>query len=260
MNVIANERAELIAAEALGAADTAARRAPAEAASTGPIRPYMRDAALLVATLTAGGTVPDSVALRERGQTLLDEFDAVLRHNGIAEQVRKEAGVALCALLDETALRRLHDADRAGWELAPLQVQRFGIHDAGERVFAQLEAHLATPTANVNVLEFYSAILGLGFVGRYALLGETQRREFIAELDKRIVALRPQIEPPFVIERTSRRLSDGVHWLSPWAMAGMSCLIAVLVWSTWSAALDAQLSHVAPAKRVPAPHAATAPR
>lgn len=228
------------------------------ASTAGPLRPHMRDASLLVATLSAGGTAMDAAALREHSQALLDEFDIALAHSGIDAQVSKDAGLTLCALLDETALHHLGAQDRAGWEHSPLQVQRFGIHDAGERVFDRLDAYLAAPAANPDVLEFYSAILGLGFKGRYALLGESRRRELMADLDNRIAAMRPQTEPPFVIERTSRQLSDWFYRLSPWAMAGMACVIAALVWGVWSAALGVQLSQVSDARSVDAPHATAA--
>ncbi|VVE88351.1 DotU family type IV/VI secretion system protein [Pandoraea bronchicola] len=251
MNAVAIETAASATTDTMAPSTNAA-------ASVTPIRPFMRDVALLVATLAGGGTVPDSAALRARSQELLDEFDAALARGGIGAEVKADASVALCALLDETALRYLSDNDRAGWEFAPLQVERFGVHDAGERVFARLDTHLATSATSADVLEFYSAILGLGFVGRYALLGDAKRRELIADLDNRIAALRPQVEPPFVIERTNRRLSDWFCRLSPWAMAGLACVIAALVWGVWHTALSVQLSHIVPAKSVAAPHAAAA--
>lgn len=219
------------------------------------IRPFMRDAALLVATLATGGMVPDPAALAQRGSELLDEFDAALLREGIDERVRNHASVALCALLDETALRHLGAQDRSGWELAPLQVQRFRIHDAGERVFANLDEYLSMPGTAVAILEFYSAILGLGLVGRYALSGDAARRELVSALDARIAQRRPETVPPFVIERTNRRLSERLYRLSPWAMAGLTCLIAVLVWGGWSAALNAQLSRLESAQGNSAPHA-----
>ncbi|MFK0376405.1 DotU family type IV/VI secretion system protein [Pandoraea sp. NPDC090278] len=208
------------------------------------IRPFVRDAALLVATLAAGGKAPDPIGLAQRAAELLDAFDAALLQTGIDEQVRTDASVALCALLDETALRHMDERDRAAWELSPLQVQRFGVHDAGERVFTRLDTYLAMSTTAVEIFEFYSAILGLGFVGRYILLGDAERRKLMTVVDKRIAQHRPHVHPSFVVERTSRRFLDRLFHLSPWMIAGLACLVAVLVWGGWNAALDAQVSHL----------------
>lgn len=222
--------------------DDAAPSARDPAPAAGPIRPLIRDAALLVTTMSAGGTVPDAASLRARCEALLDEFDVALDKQRVQGETREDVRMALCALLDETALRFLCERERDGWELAPLQIQRFDIHDAGERVFVRLDAHLNTPAANVDVLEFYGALLGLGFVGRYALLGEAKRRELMNALNSRISAIRPQVSPPFVLEQTSRRLSDWLYRLSPWMIAGLACVAAGVVWGVWSTTLDAQLA------------------
>ncbi|VVE16991.1 hypothetical protein PCE31106_02926 [Pandoraea cepalis] len=222
-------------------AGDAALSTHASVPAAGPIRPLVRDVALLVATLSAGGAVPDAVSLRERCEALLDSFDAALVRQWRHAEIEHDLRVALCALLDETALRHLSESDRGGWALAPLQIQRFDIHDAGERVFTRLEAHLNAPVANVDVLEFYSALLGLGFVGRYALLGEAKRRELVNALNDRIAAMRPPVAPSFLIEQKGRRLSDWLYLLSPWMIAAMACVAAGLVWGVWTTALDAHL-------------------
>ncbi|WP_084656628.1 DotU family type IV/VI secretion system protein [Pandoraea norimbergensis] len=106
--------------------------------------------------------------------------------------------------------------------------------------------HLHSPSGSVDLLECYAVVLGLGFVGRYALRGETARRELMTALDTRIEALRPWDEPRFVIERGERRLSDWLYRASPWAIAGFACVAAALVWGVWTAALDAQLAEITP--------------
>lgn len=220
------------------------------------IRPFMRDAALLVATLASGGSAPDPIGLKQRAGELLDEFAAALLEAGIDEQARTDANLALCALLDETALRHMDERDREAWERSPLQVQRFGIHDAGERVFIRLDTYLAMPTTSVEVLEFYRAILGLGFVGRYVLLGDAERHKLVTTVDERIARHRPRVPASFVIERAGRRRSDWLRHLSPWMVAGLACLVAALVWGGWNAVLNAQLSHLYSAQGSAAPGAA----
>nr|WP_258168150.1 DotU family type IV/VI secretion system protein [Paraburkholderia sp. BL21I4N1] len=212
------------------------------------IRDLLRDTALLVTTLAPGGTVADAAGFRERCGQANDRFSDALTRRGYPADVRQEALVAQCGLLDETALRHLSAENRSAWALKPLQVERFDIHDAGERVFDCIEARLRETPANADLLECYSAILGMGFTGRYALGGEAKRIDVMAALDARLEKLRPSADVPFVVDRSARRLSDWVHSLSPWAVAGLACIVALIVWRIGSVALDTQLAQLVPAK------------
>jgi type VI secretion system protein ImpK len=222
--------------------------APADRPADSAIRDLLRDTALLVTTLASGGQAQDADALRDRCQQLIEQFAGALAQRGFPEDVRHEALVAQCGLLDEVAMRHLSGETRSGWEHTPLQVERFNLHDAGERVFDRLDARLREPSPPVALLECYSTILGLGFVGRYAREGENKRTAQIEALNVRLATLRPASGRPFLVDRGGRRLSDWFHRLSPWAFAGLACLIAAIIWSVWSAALDAQLAQLAASK------------
>lgn len=215
---------------------------------SGGIRDLLRDTALLVTSLAPGGTAKDAAAFRERCRQLIGHFSAALARRGYPEDVRQEAVIAQCGLLDETALREFDEQARSGWELKPLQVEQFKLHDAGERVIDCIEARLREATPNADLLECYSAILGMGFLGRYARDGEVKRAELIAAVNTRLQKLRPAIGQPFIVDHPGRRLSDWLYRLSPWAIAGLACVAAVIVWGVWSVALDAQLAHIASAK------------
>lgn len=216
-------------------------------AGTG-IRDLLRDTALLVTTLAPAGHAPDAAVLRDRCRELIDQFSNALERHGYPDDVRQEALVAQCGLLDETALRHLPAESRAGWELNPLQVERFNLHDAGERVFDRLDARMREASPRVDLLEGYSAILGMGFVGRYAREGEAKRTALIASLNAQLEKLHSSADRPFVADRAGRRLTDWFYRLSPWAIAGLACATAVIVWSMWTAALDIQLAHLVPPK------------
>lgn len=216
--------------------------------SGGGIRDLLRDTALAVTSFASGGTVKDAAAFRDRCQQLIGNFSDALTRRGYPHDVRKEAIVAQCGLLDETALREFDEEARSGWELKPLQVEQFGLHDAGERVIDCIEARLSEASPNADLLECYSAILGMGFMGRYARDGDAKRAELVAALNTRLQKLRPAAGQPFIADRTGRRLSDWFYRLSPWAIAGLTCIAAVAVWGVWSAALDAQLAHITSAK------------
>jgi len=212
------------------------------------IRDLLRDTALLVTSLAPGGQALDDDGLRERCRQLIEHFSEALSRRSYPDDVRREALIAQCGLLDETALRCLPDEMRAGWALKPLQVEKFNLHDAGETVFERLEARMREPSPNIDLLECYSAILGMGFVGRYAREGEAKRVALTTTLNAQLAKLRPSSAHAFVADRAGRRLSDWFYRLSPWAIAGLVCVVAVIVWVVWATVLDAQLAHLAPAK------------
>jgi type VI secretion system protein ImpK len=214
------------------------------------IRDLLRDTALLVTTLARGGLVQDPAELRQRCKQLIEHFANALEQRGFPDDVREEALIAQCGLLDETALRYLPTECRSGWELKPLQVERFNMHDAGERLFERLEQRMREPSPQVHLLECYSAILGMGLVGRYAREGEAKRTALIAALNAQLEKLRPTSERPFTTDRTGRRFSDCFYRLSPWAIAGLACVAAAVVWVVWATALDLHLAHLMPAKPV----------
>lgn len=214
------------------------------------IRDLLRDTALLVTTLASGGHTQDALALRAQCKRLVEQFAHALEQRGFPEDVRREALVAQCGLLDEVALRHLSDEARSGWEHTPLQVEQFNLHDAGERVFERLDARLQEPSPPVALLECYSAILGLGFIGRYARDGEATRAARIASLSAKLQMLRPTTCRPFIADHGQRRLSDWLYRLSPWAIAGLACIGAAIVWGIWATALDVQLARLVAAHAV----------
>jgi type VI secretion system protein ImpK len=207
------------------------------------MRDLLRDTALLVTSLGEGGRVPDAAAFRERCRQIIATFSEALTRRGYSDQVRQEALVAQCGLLDETALCHLDAESRSKWELKPLQVEWFKVHDAGEQVIERAEARVRETPANVDLIDCYAAILGMGFMGRYAIDDGTQRADLLAALNARLEKLRPAAQP-FITEQGRRRLSDWFYRLSPWAIAGLACIVAVLVWSAGRVALDAQIARI----------------
>jgi type VI secretion system protein ImpK len=226
------------------------RMSGASGAPCDGMRDLLRDTALLVTTLGTGGAAKDADGLRNRCRQLIEHFSQALERRGYPDDVRREALIAQCGLLDESALRSLPTDMRAGWEPKPLQVEQFNLHDAGESVFERLEARMRETPPRVDLLECYAAILGMGFVGRYAREGEAKRTALIATLNAQLEKLRSSSDRPFVADRAGRRLSDWFYRLSPWAIAGLACVAAVIVWAVWAAALDMQLAHLAPAKGI----------
>ncbi|MFM0666692.1 DotU family type IV/VI secretion system protein [Paraburkholderia sediminicola] len=208
------------------------------------IRDLLRDTALLVSTLTQGGTTAPVDQLRQRCVQLMAAFSAALEQRGFAADVREDAQYAQCGLLDEAVLRCASIEDRSSWEAHPLQVERFGKLDAGDHVFDRLAERLREASPNVDLLECYAAVLGLGFMGRYAREGEAKRATLIATLDARLEKLRPAVRRTFLADRPGRRMTDWFYRLSPWVIAALGCIVAVLVYLICDQALNAQLAHL----------------
>ncbi|WP_322060534.1 DotU family type IV/VI secretion system protein [Paraburkholderia sp. J63] len=226
-------------------------RAPgAEPVIGSGMRDELRDTALLVTSLAPGGRVKDAVQLRGRCTQVMGRFSDAITRRGYPEGERQDAMLAQCGLLDEIALRHLNGESRATWELTPLQVERFGLHDAGVSVIDRMEARVREASPNADLLECYAAILGMGFMGRYALDGETKRNALMSALASRLEKIRPAADQPFMADHSARRLSDWFYRLAPWVVAGLACVVAAIVWGLWGVALDAQLAHIVPARVV----------
>lgn len=212
------------------------------------MRDLLHETALLVTSLANGGTVPDAAQFRERCRQLISRFSEALAHRGYPEDVQREALVAQCGVLDEMALRHLPAHARIDWEQRPMQVERFSIHDAGRRVIDCIEAHLQKASPDIELLECYAAILGMGFVGRYAREGKTRRAALIVALNARLTELRASMEEPFVTDPAAPRLATGFRRSAPWVTGAFACAAAVAVWIAGTRTLDTQLTQMAPAK------------
>ncbi|WP_156954480.1 DotU family type IV/VI secretion system protein [Paraburkholderia acidipaludis] len=212
------------------------------------MRDLLHDTALLVSSLTSGGTVQDSARFRERCRQLVEQFADALTQGDYPGDVQHEALVAQCGLLDEVALRYLPGDARTAWELHPMQVERFSIYDAGRRVIDAIEARVHEPSPDVGLLEFYAAVLALGFLGRHAREGEAKRTALIAALDARTRTLRTTVDEPFVTDAAGPRLSGGFRRLAPCIPIVLGCFVMVAVWTVGSRMLETQLAQIAPVK------------
>ncbi|WP_245004726.1 DotU family type IV/VI secretion system protein [Paraburkholderia sacchari] len=214
------------------------------------MRDLLHDTALLVTSVSSGGIVSNTEQFRDRCRQASELFAAALARQDYPEDVQREALLAQCGVLDETALRYLPTQARTVWEHRPLQVERFSIHDAGRRVIDSIEAHLREASPDAELLEYYATILGLGFMGRHALDGQARRAALIASLQARLETFRQSAEEPFVTDQTGRRLSSAMARLAPWIPVALAGLVAVAIWVVGRNAIDTQLAQIAPAARV----------
>lgn len=212
--------------------------------SIGGMRDLLRDTALEVTTLASSGRTADVTALRERCRQLITQFASALEQRGFAADVRQDAALAHCGLLDETALRYLPQAQRDEWEGHPLQVEVFELHDAGERVIDRLQERMRETPPHTDLLELYASILGLGFVGRYAREGAAKRHALVSALASQLEQIRPSTTPLFIVDRPGQSMFTWLRRLSPWAIAGLAFLASIAVWLVLNKLLDAQLAQL----------------
>jgi type VI secretion system protein ImpK len=212
---------------------------------TPTMRALLRDTALQVSQLTQGGTNENVPDLRRRCLQLVHDFDAALEARQVPHDVKEDAIHAQCGLLDEMAMKYLPADGRSQWDEFPLQVECAGNHNAGEQVYERLTARMRETPCNLELLECYAAILGLGFRGRYARdENERERAALVKALNAQIAKARPAHQPTFIINSGGGSRFDRLRQVSPWALAGVACVVAGLIWLAWRQSLDAQLAHL----------------
>ncbi|MFL9926167.1 DotU family type IV/VI secretion system protein [Herbaspirillum lusitanum] len=207
------------------------------------IRALLRDTALQV-SLLAQDAKPASVSeLRLRCLKLVEAFDKALQERRFSPDVIGDALYAQCGLLDETVLRYLSESEKSEWDATPLQVERFNNHDAGERIYERIAFRMRELPPQLDLLECYSTILGLGFRGRYARTGEQERSAIMRSLDEMIWRLRPRAETSLIVNASGKhRPGDWLRGISPWALAASSALAALVLHLILGQALDLQLA------------------
>jgi len=207
------------------------------------MRALLRDTALEVSLLSQDTVEHSAFKLRERCLQVVSDFDRALQGKQFPHEVREDAVYAQCGLLDETALRCLPDDERSKWDAQPLQVERFGNHDAGDRIYERIAVRVREIPPNVALLECYAAVLGLGFLGRYAHDDELRRAELATLLNERIMGAGSR-RGGLIVDTVSSTRLDWLRRLSPWTIAGIACVTAALIWLMLGQSLDIQVANL----------------
>lgn len=188
----------------------------------------LRDTALTVADLASGAQPGASTHFAKRCDEQIAELRAQMAAAGHAPDVIDDAVYAQCALLDEAALKYLHGLDRDTWEREPLQVRYFNSYDAGDALIRRIEHRLAEPQPVLPLLAIFSAVLGLGFEGKFVLHGEASRAALIRAVNERLdgQAGRDVIGPLVVRQGRPRRFAG----LSPLTWVALACVMSSLIY------------------------------
>ncbi len=203
-----------------------------------------RDTATQVALLAGMAEIPDPVRWRETGIRLVEALQARLHDAGLPPQIADEIRYAQCAILDESALRRVpqaHDPARSTWEAEPLQVKYFGSYDAGDKIYHCIEALLRQSSPEPLCVEAYRLILGLGFLGRFAIEDDPARLRIIQALES---ARTSDVQPDLLV------VGDRGGWWRRWRGMGplgwamLAMVIMVVLGSVLSLRLDELVAEI----------------
>jgi type VI secretion system protein ImpK len=205
----------------------------------------LRDTAITVAHL-CGDDKPSANTLLDDAQKQFDQLGAELRMRGLSPEMIEDAQYALCALIDETALRYLSGDERDTWERNPLQLGKFESNDAGEELMRRMERRLEQARTERLLLAIFAAVLDLGFVGRFAREGDEARARFRHNIDRRLCI--PQIG--HTVDDASIIVTSGVArpWtsrVSPLTCIVLACVALGVIWFAINGWLDASVARMA---------------
>ena len=195
-----------------------------------PLPLALRDTALTVATLVHEGAPRSFSEFRQKCNGQIERLRAELTGAGHPRDVVEDAAYAQCALLDEAALGALKGSDRDAWEREPLQVIEFQSHDAGQELIARIERRLVQEPPALPLLAIFSAVLSLGFTGKFALGGQDARMALIRAVDERLDRSVGRVRTTgsvIVKHSTRRRWFDN---LSPVAWIVIACAVAAIIY------------------------------
>lgn len=187
----------------------------------------------LAASVRTGRAQIPLPQLHGRASQAIAALDGKLRQAGYPEETINRAKYALCSTLDDIA-QNLGGPDGAEWARRSLVVQFFSENIGGERFWQLLEAMLASPDGNYDLLELYHACMAAGFEGRFRVMPDGKRAHH--ELMARAFAALPHgrtVSPIEVAPRwkgaptPARRPS----FLAPLLLAaGAAGVVVFLVW------------------------------
>ena len=170
----------------MSAVNQAQQRAAAKRVDT-----LLQPSVLLVIELQQGAVPQGGEALWERCIEQVSHLREELDRSGLAPRHIDCISHAQCALLDETLLTNKAGEAYPLWARESLQARFFNHHQAGERIYQELQEALRDPVPDLHVLTAFQRILLLGFKGRYQQLDHPERAQLLASLNARVAPMEP---------------------------------------------------------------------
>ncbi|KGM28281.1 hypothetical protein KS18_10340 [Photorhabdus luminescens] len=190
----------------------------------------MLDIGMLVTALKNGDKSLYGEALYQKGIDLVEKARQQLSTNGISEENMAHITYALCALLDETVLRRPErDNGYETWSKTPLQTRFCNSNHAGERLFERIRQVLDQPQPSLLVLAGFQRVLALGFQGGDLEKIAQERQSLLDILTDRAGVM--AVQPHQIIRASADRHQDQ-YWRarSPWFWGCLAVAGITLVW------------------------------
>lgn len=189
---------------------------------------------------------PDSAALRKRLLEQVHEFERSARLARLPEMQVNTARFALCALLDDSAQATPWGRDWAGTSILE-EVQGQGAE--AEKFFTLLDGLSVAPASNIDLLEFFSVCLALGFEGRYR--GGEGSRQALAQIRTRLHETLAKQRPQAAAELSGRWRGAEVRArrvpgaLALWGAGSACALVLASLYFAFSVSLGARSDPVA---------------
>lgn len=129
----------------------------------------------ICAAVQAERQITDAPTLLARAMTELKAFERGATGAGLSAEDLNRARYALAATLDDIA-QNLPGGAAADWARQSVVVQAFGQAFGGDQFWSILDALLARPAANQDMLELFHACLGVGFIGKFRIGSDGPRQ------------------------------------------------------------------------------------
>ncbi len=192
--------------------------------------------------------VTDPEVFRSQMRNALKAAESEGARRGYNVEDLRVGTFAVVAFLDESILNSQNPIF-SSWQGKPLQEEMFGVHEAGEMFFRNLERLMCRPDSVPlgDVLELHQLCLLLGFRGRYSAFGNSSEiRSLIGQMEEKIRRIRgPAASLPWQPSAETIAASPD-KWTSllKWIAIGCVCL-AVVLFILFKILLSSQASGVA---------------
>ncbi|ERT10397.1 type VI secretion system protein TssL, short form [Photorhabdus temperata] len=161
----------------------------------------LQNSYLLVTELCQGVPVDQGSMVWQHCIDEIEQTQGALSAAGVSDAAKVHIRYALCALLDETVLKRAPDEGYAAWRVTSLQTHFFDSAAAGDQLFARMNAVLNEPAPDLAVLTCFHRVLLLGFQGDYREDTSLIREQLITRLSQHILPF-DSFQPSPVLVRT----------------------------------------------------------
>jgi type VI secretion system protein ImpK len=187
--------------------------------------------------------VSDPQAFRRQITGALTSIGEEATRRSYSGEDTRVATFAIVAFLDESILNSGKPAF-ADWLRTPLQQQLFGVHEAGDIYFRNIERLLARSDSQelADVLEVYQLCLLLGFRGRHSAGSVAELRAVTQSITEKIRRIRGRTTLPFFPHlappgEAPRPLAD--PWLRRFLWGAAACwTLAVLLFVVYKLSLN----------------------